>query len=237
MKDVNDSKKSEVRKESLFQLSGPSNFELAKATKPKVVASRTSFIQHTAETASVQPKNPIRRMLNPKQGEDPLPIKRGEAETQSSRRPSTDVSGHEARAKLLASLVDEKDACHYFLSKQSHKHQVKFLHLVPVDGGYRGYCPYEMKVVSESLAEEAPMHYMMTDTALTTIKKEVDPDTGAVVRILDALTLADWIHEKDTFNVLRKRCVFFFFLLLICVDIKKKRSTRLWTLISDTYHH
>jgi len=228
---VDVSRPKETRKETLFQLAGPSTFELQKPkTKTKAAVappsdSRTNFIHHAAaEAPSVAPpQNPIRRILNPKQQEEEKPVisarnlsvesnisaapRRSSATGEPPRRSSAtgDVSGHEARAELMASLVDEKDATNYFLSKQSHKHAVKFLHLVPADPGYRGYCPYEMLVVSESDAETAPLHFVMTDTALTAITKEVDENSGAVTRIVDALTLGDWIHERDTFSILRKR--------------------------------
>jgi hypothetical protein len=218
---VDASRPKETRKETLFQLAGPSTFELQKPkTKTKAAAappsdSRTNFMHQAAvETPSVAPpQNPIRRILNPKQQEEEKPVISArnlslESNISAAPRRSSatgDVSGHEARAELMASLVDEKDATNYFLSKQSHKHAVKFLHLVPADPGYRGYCPYEMRVVSETDAETAPLHFVMTDTALTAITKEVDESSGAVTRIVDALTLGDWIHERDTFSILRKR--------------------------------
>jgi hypothetical protein len=116
----------------------------------------------------------------------------------------------------MADLTDEEAAAKYFLSRQSHKQPVKFLHLLPVDPGYRGFSPYEMNVVKEDVAEAAPLHYVMSETACTEISKTVDPETGSVVRELSALTLAAWLHDRNIFNILRKRqgvhlSVFFLF--------------------------
>lgn len=200
--------------ESLFNLGSAASFDLPKVKRASKGAtretvnnnpdSRADFIQNVIPDTPSPCPTPLRQLLKQElPGEEE---KEKVAVDQGHRRSSVqDISGHAAREQLMASLVNEKDATQYFLSRQSHLHNVKFLHLLPADPGYRGYRPYDMIVVSEEEAETKPLHYVMSETACTEIRQEVNPHTGAMVRDVEAKSLADWLHERDIFNMIQKR--------------------------------